>query len=96
MDLSYYLSEILEQQGEVNVPGLGHFAKVRVNGYYNDDEARFYPPYNEIQFDPLAAAGRSTRCLTGVRGAVRRPTPPLCSLAVGTLLHIVRCPEMER
>jgi hypothetical protein len=51
MDLAYYLSEILGLQGEVNVPGLGYFVKVRVNGHYNDEEGKFYPPYNDIQFD---------------------------------------------
>ncbi|RYZ97918.1 MAG: hypothetical protein EOP47_20600 [Sphingobacteriaceae bacterium] len=52
MDLAYYLNEILGLQGEVNVPGLGYFVKVRVNGHYNDNEGKFYPPYSEVQFDP--------------------------------------------
>ncbi|RYE17603.1 MAG: SPOR domain-containing protein, partial [Sphingobacteriales bacterium] len=51
-DLSFYLNEILEQQGEVNVPGLGYFVRVRVSGHYNDEEAKFYPPHNEVQFEP--------------------------------------------
>ncbi|RCH56613.1 hypothetical protein DJ568_01775 [Mucilaginibacter hurinus] len=54
MDLSYYLSEILEQRGEVNVPGLGRFAKVRVAGYFNEAEEKFYPPRNEVQFNTKA------------------------------------------
>ncbi|MEO6150074.1 MAG: SPOR domain-containing protein [Mucilaginibacter sp.] len=51
MDLSNYLNEILEQRGEVNIPGLGYFVRVRVNGHYNDEEAKFYPPHNEVQFE---------------------------------------------
>ena len=50
MDIAYYLSELLEQLGEVNVPGLGSFTRVRVDGYYNGDEGRFYPPTSKLEF----------------------------------------------
>ncbi|WP_374948649.1 hypothetical protein [Mucilaginibacter sp.] len=52
MDVGYFISELLGQQGEVSVPGLGYFAHTRVNGYYNDKEAKFYPPSYSVQFDP--------------------------------------------
>ncbi len=52
MDVSLYISELLEQHGEVNVPGLGHLAQTRVSGYYNASEFKFYPPRNEVTFDP--------------------------------------------
>lgn len=52
MDVAYYLSELLGQLGEVNVPGLGYFAKIRVDGYYNAADSTFYPPTNKVQFDP--------------------------------------------
>ncbi|TWR29355.1 hypothetical protein FPZ43_10390 [Mucilaginibacter pallidiroseus] len=51
MDVGYFISELLGQHGEVNVPGLGYFAHTRVNGYYNEKEGRFYPPCYSIQFD---------------------------------------------
>ena len=50
MDIAYYLSELLEQLGEVNVPGLGSFTRVKVDGYYNSDEGRFYPPTSKLEF----------------------------------------------
>lgn len=50
MDIAYYLSELLEQPGEVSVPGLGSFTRVKVDGYYNESEGRFYPPTSKIQF----------------------------------------------
>ncbi|TFF35077.1 HU domain-containing protein [Mucilaginibacter psychrotolerans] len=52
MDVGYYISELLGQHGDVNVPGLGYFAHTRVNGYYNDREGKFYPPGYSVQFDP--------------------------------------------
>lgn len=51
MDIAYYLSELLEQLGEVNVPGLGSFTRVKIDGYYNSDEGRFYPPTSKIEFN---------------------------------------------
>jgi len=53
MDVAYYLSELLMQHGEVNVPGLGYFAQVKVDGYYDNNQAKFYPPTNKISFDPM-------------------------------------------
>lgn len=50
MDIAYYLSELLEQLGEVSVPGLGSFTRVRLDGYYNNDEGRFYPPASRLEF----------------------------------------------
>lgn len=52
MDVGLYISELLELHGEVNVPGLGHLAQTRVSGYYNSADFKFYPPHNEVTFDP--------------------------------------------
>jgi len=52
MNLADYLSELLGLHDEVNVPGLGYFVRNRVNAYYNDAEARFYPPYHQVKFVP--------------------------------------------
>ena len=52
MDVSLYISELLELHGEVNVPGLGHLAQTRVSGYYNAADFKFYPPRTEVTFDP--------------------------------------------
>ena len=52
MDLAVYISELLGQQGEVNVPGMGNFAQIRVNGYFNEQEKKFYPPSHEVSFKP--------------------------------------------
>ncbi|WP_428328838.1 hypothetical protein [Mucilaginibacter sp.] len=50
MNLADYLSELLGQYDEVSVPGLGYFVRERVKGYYNDQEAKFYPPYHQVKF----------------------------------------------
>ncbi len=50
MNLADYLSELLTQRNEVSIPGLGHFERVRVNGYYNEQEAKFYPPGHQVKF----------------------------------------------
>jgi hypothetical protein len=52
MNLADYLSELLGLHDEVNVPGLGYFIRNRVNAYYDDGEARFYPPYHQVKFVP--------------------------------------------
>lgn len=52
MDLAVYISELLGLQDEVNLPGIGNFAQVRINGYFNEKENRLYPPTHRINFDP--------------------------------------------
>src|SRR6185312_7703938 len=52
MDVGFYLGELLMQQGEVSVPGLGYFVQARVSGYYDENERKFFPPYHQAQFDP--------------------------------------------
>jgi hypothetical protein len=51
MDVGFYLGELLMQQGEVSVPGLGYFVQVRMGAYYDENERKFYPPYHQAQFD---------------------------------------------
>jgi hypothetical protein len=51
MDVGFYLGELLMQQGEVSVPGLGYFVQVRVSGYYDEATRKFNPPYHQAQFD---------------------------------------------
>src|SRR5258706_7618778 len=51
MDVGFYLGELLMQQGEVSVPGLGYFVRARVSSYYDENEGKFYPPYHQVQFD---------------------------------------------
>jgi hypothetical protein len=60
MDIANYLSELLGQHGQISVPGLGYFAHVRVNAWYNDAERKFYPPGYKIQFEPQAVEGDDT------------------------------------
>jgi hypothetical protein len=51
MDIANYLSELLGRYTEVSVPGLGSFSRLRVNGYYDEVQATFYPPGNRLNFD---------------------------------------------
>src|ERR1700743_1058914 len=50
MNIADYLSELLSQHDEVSLPGLGYFVRERVNGYYNDRLAKFYPPHHRVKF----------------------------------------------
>ncbi|MDF2432701.1 MAG: hypothetical protein JWP44_2332 [Mucilaginibacter sp.] len=52
MNLADYLSELLRQSDEVSVPGLGYFFRERLNSYYNEREAKFYPPRHQVKFVP--------------------------------------------
>lgn len=52
MDIADYIRELLGQQGELSIPGLGYFVQMRKSAHYNDQEKVFYPPYHEIEFDP--------------------------------------------
>ena len=52
MDIGFYISELLELRGDVNVPTLGYLVQGRVSGYYNEAEGKFYPPHTEVQFEP--------------------------------------------
>ncbi|WP_345950970.1 hypothetical protein ABDD95_05860 [Mucilaginibacter sp. PAMB04274] len=51
MDLSVYISELLNEQGTVSIPQIGVFKQVRKRGYYNADEGKLYPPYYETEFE---------------------------------------------
>ncbi|MES2062790.1 MAG: SPOR domain-containing protein [Bacteroidota bacterium] len=54
MDVGYFISELLAQHGDVSVPGLGYFARTRINGHYNEKEGKLYPPSYSVQFNPQA------------------------------------------
>ena len=56
MNLADYLSKLLEENTEVSVPGLGYFVREHIGAYYNQTDARFYPPYHQVKFiDELRA-----------------------------------------
>lgn len=56
MDLAVYIGELLRQHGSLSVPGLGRFSQVSKEGYYAENEGRFYPPHHETGFEEQAAA----------------------------------------
>jgi cell division protein FtsN len=51
MDVGYFISELLAQDGNVSVPGLGNFAYNRINGYYNEQDGKLYPPAYRVAFN---------------------------------------------
>jgi hypothetical protein len=55
MDLAVYINELLGLEGEVTIPGIGYFTQVRVNGYYDEKENKFYPPTHRISFEPVTS-----------------------------------------
>lgn len=54
MDLSVYISELLNEHGTISIPQIGVFKQVRKRGYYNADEGKLYPPYFETGFEQQA------------------------------------------
>ena len=50
MNLADYLGDLLRQYDEVTIPGLGFFTKVYKNAFYNEQDARFYPPCHQVKF----------------------------------------------
>jgi nucleoid DNA-binding protein len=52
MDLSNYVSQLLQQHGQLNVPGLGFFVHLRKSSYYDNETGTLYPPYYETTFAP--------------------------------------------
>ncbi len=59
MDLAIYISELLGLRGEVNLPGVGHFSQVRVDGYYVENENKLYPPAHQVNFQPIVSEDES-------------------------------------
>jgi hypothetical protein len=52
MDIAYYISDLLGQQGELTVPNLGYFVQIRMAAYYDNQAKKFFPPHYSVQFDP--------------------------------------------
>lgn len=50
MDIAAFISELLEHQSELVVPGLGSFYRSRIEGYYSKEQQQFYPPSLQLQF----------------------------------------------
>jgi hypothetical protein len=54
MDLSVYITELLNEHGTINIPQIGVFKQVRMRGYYNAEEGKLYPPCYQTQFENKA------------------------------------------
>ena len=55
MDIGLYISDLLREQDEVSVPGLGTFLKIRVAGNYDKINDSFSPPTYQLSFKQSAA-----------------------------------------
>lgn len=51
MDIAVFISELLDHQNDLVIPGLGSFYRGRVEGYYNKDQQQFFPPGMQLQFN---------------------------------------------
>ncbi|GAB3931508.1 HU domain-containing protein [Mucilaginibacter myungsuensis] len=70
MDIAYYISDLLGQQGELTVPNLGYFVQIRMPAYYDSEQKKFFPPHYSVQFDPQIIDDDDT--LAGHITAVKR------------------------
>lgn len=50
MDIGLYIADLLSEQDEVSVPGLGTFIKIRVAGSYDNISNSFRPPSYQVAF----------------------------------------------
>jgi hypothetical protein len=50
MDVAAYIKKLLYQEQFVYVPGLGTFLTRKAAGFYHQEQQRFYPPKNSIDF----------------------------------------------
>ncbi len=57
MDIALYISELLKDHIEVNLPGIGTFYRKKISAGYNKEEGIFYPPSEEIMFKASGSAG---------------------------------------
>ena len=51
MDIGFYIADLLRNQDEVSLPGLGTFTKVRVPASYDRESNSFIPPGYHITFN---------------------------------------------
>lgn len=50
MEISFNLTDIIEKNGRVTLPGIGSFYKKRVEGFFDDARKTFFPPKETIEF----------------------------------------------
>lgn len=50
MDIALYITTLLNQHNEVNIPGLGTFFKKRIQGFYDPQINSFVPPSYQLNF----------------------------------------------
>jgi len=53
MDIGFYMTDLLRDQDEVILPGLGTFTKVRVPGSYDQITNSFLPPGHQVSFSAI-------------------------------------------
>jgi hypothetical protein len=51
MDISLYIGEILQDNGRVNVPGVGTFYRKKVAAYFDQQGRTYFPPSQKLSFE---------------------------------------------
>ena len=59
MDIGFYIADLLRNQDEVSLPGLGTFTKVRVPASYDSETNSFIPPGYHITFNNASVSYNS-------------------------------------
>lgn len=59
MDIGFYIADLLRNQDEVGLPGLGTFTKVRFSASYNRESNSFIPPGYQIVFNNTPVSNNS-------------------------------------
>lgn len=59
MDIGYYIADLLRNEDEVSLPGIGTFVKMRVAGSYNAESNSFTPPSYRISLKDVSDSPES-------------------------------------
>jgi len=51
MNISLYIAEILEDNGELSIPGIGTFYRKKIAGYFDEQAQLFFPPVFQLNFE---------------------------------------------
>ncbi|QJD97419.1 hypothetical protein HH214_16845 [Mucilaginibacter robiniae] len=60
MDLAVYIDELLSLHGELKVPGIGTFKRIRIKSFYNVETDTFYPPHYQAHLDTTPSGDDDT------------------------------------
>lgn len=89
MDLAVYIDELLSLHGELKVPGMGTFKRIRVKSYYDVEADIFYPPHYQAHLDttPVSDDGILVQYISNRNGVSIGSARYFVNKYINDLLH---------